>query len=187
MIITDSMLGRVNVKQMKRNIDTNEEDVIIKKFPGGTADEISHYAAKPLQDTKPKRVILIAGTNDIARDVDSGRTVNEYEVVESLMKTARHARSLGAEKVHVSAVIVRHGFQYRNPVTRVNQLLERACAGEGFIFMDQSDITPCHICFDGVHLNFHGQTLLKMCILSSFHTFNPYFIDFEHDYDNALF
>ena len=70
---------------------------------------------------------------------------------------------------------------------RVNQLLERACAGEGFIFMDQSDITPFHISFDGVHLNFHGQTLLKMCILSSFHTFNPYFIDFERDYDKALF
>ena len=187
MIITDSMSGRVGIKQLQKNIDTNEEEVIYKKFPGGTADEISHYAAKPLQDTKPKRVILIAGTNDIARDVDCGRTVNEYEVVESLMKTARHARSLGAEKVHVSAVIVRHGFQYKNPVIRVNQLLERACAGEGFIFMDQSDITSSHISYDGVHLNFHGATLLKMSILTCFHTFNPYFIDFEDDYDRALF
>ena len=41
--------------------------------------------------------------------------------------------------------------------------------------MDQSDITSAHICMDGVHLNFYGQTILKYNILSVFNTFNPYF------------
>lgn len=187
MIISDSIPGKINIHQIQNNIDLSAEEVIFKRFPGHTADEISYYAAKPLQDVKPKRVIIVAGTNDISRDVYLGRTVNEYEVVENLMKTARTARDMGAEVVHISAILVRHGYQYKNPIARVNSLLEATCTIEGFLFMSQSDISSSHISMDGVHLNFYGQTLLKMNILSCFHTFNPYFIDFEHDYDRSLF
>ena len=187
MIISDSIPGKISIHQIKRNIDLREEEVIFKRYPGHTADEISHYASKPLQDVRPKRVIIVAGTNDISRDVYRGRTVNEYEVVENLMKTARTARDMGAEMVHVSAILVRHGYQYRNPVARVNSLLEATCISEGFMFMSQSDISSSHISMDGVHPNFFGQTLLKMNILSCFHTFNPYFTDFKHDYDRSLF
>ena len=187
MIISDSMSGRVHINQIKNNIDTNVEEVIFKRFPGHTADEISHYAPKLLKDNKPNRVIIVAGTNDIGRDVQPGRTVNEYEVVESLMKTARLARDIGAQSVYVSAIIVRHGYQYKNPVARVNSLLEATCATEGFTYIDQSDISSSHISKDGVHLNFYGQTLLKMSLLNCFNTFNPYLNDFEYDYDRSLF
>ena len=187
MIISDSITGRVNINHLKRNIDTEVEQVIFKKFPGHTADEISHYCTKPLQDAKPKRVLIFAGTNDISRDLMLGRTVNEYEVVENLMKTARTARKMGAEKVYISAILTRHGYQYKNPIARVNSLLEATCSPEGFSFLDQSDISSSHISSDGVHTNFFGSTLLKMSILSCFHTFNPYFIDFEDDYDRSLF
>ena len=187
MIISDSMSGRVHINQIKNNIDTNEESVVFKRFPCGTADEIRHYATKPLHDTKPNQVIVIAGTNDIQRDVHPGSTVNEHQVVEDVMAIARSAREAGASKVFVSAVMVRHGQQYRNPVRRVNNLLERRCSEEGFFYMDQSDVTSSHISMDGVHLNFHGQTILKYNILSTFNTFNPYFTDFEDDYESSLF
>ena len=187
MIITDSMAGRVNIKQVNRNIDTNEEEVVFKRFPGHTADELSFYAPKPLHDTKPNQVVIIAGTNDIGREVDSGRVVNEHEVVENILKIGRIARDTGAEKIFVSSIIVRHGYQYKSAVKRFSNLLESACSSEGFWFLDQSDITSSHIGYDGVHLNFHGQTLLKMSILSCFNTFNPYFTDFGYDYENSLF
>ena len=172
---------------IKRNIDTDEENVIFKRFPGHTADELRHYASKPLFDEKPSQVIVIAGTNDINRDVHPGSTVNEHKVVEDLMGIARTAREAGAGKIFVSSVMVRHGYQYRNPVTRVNNLLQVRCSEEGFHYMDQSDITSAHISMDGVHLNFYGQTILKYNILSVFNTFNPYFTDFESDYDISLF
>ena len=187
MVLSDSMSGRVNIHQVRRNIDTSEEEIIFKRYPGHTADEIRHYAAKPLLDAKPNQVIIIAGTNDIQRDVQPGRTVNEYQVVEDLMAVGRMAKKVGADKIFVSAVIVRHGHQYRNPVNRVNHLLQTRCSEEGFYFMDQSDISPHHISGDGVHLNFYGQTVLKMNILSCFNTFNPYFNDFEYDYERSLF
>ena len=103
------------------------------------------------------------------------------------MAIGKTARKVGADKIFVSAVMVRHGPQYRNPVARVNNLLQRRCSEEGFFFMDQSDITSRHISNDGVHLNFFGQQILKMNILSCFNTFNPYLSDFEYDYDRSLF
>ena len=187
MVISDSMSGRVNIHQIKRNIDTSEESIIFKRFPGATADEMRHYSTKPLQDGKPNQVIIIAGTNDIQRDVHPGSTINEYQIVEDLMAIARTSREVGAQKIYVSAVMVRHGHHYRNPVIRVNNLLQSRCSDEGFIYMDQSDITSSHISTDGVHLNFFGQTILKMNILSCFNTFNPYFNDFVSDYDKSLF
>jgi hypothetical protein len=187
MVLTDSMAGRVNIKQVNRNIDTNEEEVIFKRYPGHTADELAFYAPKPLHDEKPNQVIIIAGTNDIGKEVDSGRVVNEHDVVEKILKIGRIARDAGAVKIFVSSIIVRHGYQYKNAVKRVNNLLVSSCSSEGFWFLDQSDITSSHIGYDGVHLNFHGQTLLKMSILSCFNTFNPYFTDFEYDYERSLF
>ena len=187
MILSDSMSGRVHINQIMRNIDTDEESVIFKRFPGHTADEIRHYASKPLHDTKPSQVIVIAGTNDIQRDVRPGSTVNEHQVVEDLISIGRSARDAGASKIFVSAVMVRHGQQYRNPIIRVNTLLQKRCSEEGFFYMDQSDITSSHVSMDGVHLNFYGQTILKYNILSVFNTFNPYFTDFEDDYDRSLF
>ena len=176
MILSDSMSGRVHINQIKRNIDTNEESVVFKRFPGHTAEEIRHYASKPLLDTKPNQVIVIAGTNDIQRDMQPGSAVNEHQIVEDLIAIAQSARDAGASKVFVSAVIM-----------RVNGLLQKRCSETGFYFMDQSDITSSHVSMDGVHLNFYGQTILKYNILSVFNTFNPYFTDFEDDYDRSLF
>ena len=53
--------------------------------------------------------------------------------------------------------------------------------------MDQSEILSCHISMDGIHPNFYGSTILKMNILSCFYTFNPYFTDFDYDYERAIF
>ena len=122
MVISDSMSGRVNIHQIKRNIDTSEESIIFKRFPGHTADEMRHYATKPLYDVKPNQVIIIAGTNDIQRDVQPGSTVNENQVVEDLIAIARTAREVGAKKIYVSSDMVQHGHHYRNPVIRLNNL-----------------------------------------------------------------
>ena len=185
MVISDSMPTKMNYKMIRPNIDTNVEAAIFKKFPGHTADEIAYYAAKPLYDNKPNQVIVIAGTNDLTRELYRGNTVNEYEVVENLMKIGRTARDAGAHKVHISAIMARHGYQYKNPIIRINNLLQYRCSLEGFHYMDQSEISSDHVSSDGVHLNFFGLTVLKMNILSCFHTFNPYLSDFLQDYEHA--
>ena len=168
------------------NIDQAEESVLFKRFPGQTAEEISCYAPKPLSDIKPQQVVVIAGTNDLTRAVYERGHINEYDIVENIIKIGRSARDYGAQKIHISSIHVRQGQQYRNAIVRVNNLLSTRCVEENFFFMDQSDITIAHISFDGIHPNFYGTTILKMNILSVFSTFNPYLCTFDSDYDRAL-
>ena len=170
---------------MIANINNSEEDVIFKRFPGATSEEIAFYALKPLSDTKAEKVIIIAGTNDLTKAAYENRGyVNEYEITKSLITIGRAARNNGAQKIFISGVIVRWGYQYRNAIKRVNNLLQSRCSDEGFV--DQSDITTAHISGDGVHLNYHGTTVLKMNLLLTFYSFNPFICNFEEDYDNAI-
>ena len=79
------------------------------------------------------------------------------------------------------------GTYMRNIIQRVNILLEERCIKEGFVFIDNSDITVAHLSKDGLHPNFYGFTILKMNILKCFPDFNPYICDFLGTYENALY
>ena len=163
-----------------------EEAVIMKKYPGHTAEEIAYYAPKPLSDNKPQQVIIIAGTNSLSRSIYQKGTVDEHEIVDEILEIARAARAHGAERIHVSSILERRIHQYRVAVPKVNDLLYMCCLAENFVFMDQSDISLAHIDSDGIHPNFHGSTILKYNILSAFRTFDSNNMTFRNDYDNAL-
>ena len=171
--------------RIKKNIKGNEK-IIFKRFPGHTAEEISYYAQKPLGDKKPEKVIIVAGTNDLARDAYEKESIDEFVVVEDLMKIARAARNQGAKEIYVSGIMVRRGHRYLEIVQKVNELLYMACIAEGYVFIDQADITMAHISSDGVHLNSHGTFILLHNILSTFETFDGSSIDFKNDYQYAM-
>ena len=185
MIVTDSMCGGVKVKDIKKNITGKDGKILFKRFPGHTAEEISFYVQKPLNDKKPDNVIVVAGTNDLARDVYENESVDEFAVVESIMKIGRKARDHGAKKICISSVMVRRGYRYCDIVEKINNVLYMACIAEDFVFIDQADITMAHISSDGVHLNSHGTVILLRNILSVFDTFDENFIDFN-DYKYAM-
>ena len=184
MIVTDSMSGGVKANNIKRNLK-GKEKIIFKRFPGHTAEEISFYAQKPLNDLKPEKVIIVAGTNDITKNMYENMA-DEYSVVESIMKIGREARKHGAKKIHISSIMVRKGYRYGDVLRKVNELLYMACVAEDFLFLDQADITMAHISSDGIHLNSHGSAILLYNILSLFDAFDRNFIDFNADYEYAI-
>ena len=186
MIITDSMTGGVKANRIKKNIGRKDEQIFIKRFPGHTAEDIAFYASKPLSEKKPDRVIIVAGTNDLSKAVYEKDSIDEYEVVGSLMNIARTAREQGAKTVHVSSIITRRGHRYSELIKKVNDLLYMACIAEDFVFMDQADITMAHVSTDGIHLNSHGTSILLYNIMSVFNSFDGDSIDFKHDYDYAM-
>ena len=153
MIITDSMGGGIKMSNIKRNIGVKDRTTVIKRFPGHTADEISYYAPKPLKDNQPDQVIIIAGTNDLTRSVYGKGTIDEFEVVKSILDIGRAARNEGANKIHISSIMARRRHQYVDVVQRVNNVLYMACVAEDFLFVDLDDINLAHISSDGVHLN----------------------------------
>ena len=186
MIIADSTPFKIKINQIKDNINVAEEAVIIKRYPGHTAEEMAYYAPKPLHDNKPQQVVIIAGTNSLSRSIHQKGFVDEYEIVEEILDIARAARAENVEKIHVSSILVRRGYPYRDVVSKVNDLLYMCCLVEDFKFMDQSNITMAHIDTDGLHPNYYGSTILKFNILKTFRTFDPNCMTFRSDYENAL-
>ena len=188
LLISDSTIGNLMAKQLRAHINEVEEDIIVSKHSGATAEEISFYATLPLNRLHPTQVIIFAGSNDISRSYNENRSVNEYEVVDNILKIARNAKIAGVKKIFVSRILPRcWGYQFKNIIIRVNQLLERMCTEEGLIYLDHSDITTRHIGNDGLHLNYYGHVVLKMKILCCFNSFNPYICSFEPLYEKALF
>ena len=112
--------------------------------------------------------------------------VDEFQVVESIMKICRTARQHGAKKINVSSIIVRRGYRYQEIVRKVNDVLYMACVAENFEFIDQDNITMAHISSDGIHLNAHGTVMLLFNILSVFSKFDSSVMDFKKDYDYAV-
>ena len=187
MIISDSITTKINIHNIKNNINSSEELVIFKKFPGHTAEEIACYAPKPLSDLKPDNVVVVAGTNDISKAIyQEGSDVDEYQIVNDILEIARSARNHGAKKIFISSVLPRRGAQYKRIVAEVNDLLYMVCLAEEFVYMDHGGITLAHISHDGVHPNFWGTTILKFNILSTFRTFNRRNFDFMEDYEKSL-
>ena len=174
------------MKCIKDNIDVSEEAVIIKRYPGHTAEEMAYYAAKPLSDIKPDQVVIISGTNSLTRSLYENGRVDEYDVVDSILEIARAARNHSAKNVYVSSILVRRGYEYREIIPKVNDLLYMACLAEGFTFMDQDEITLAHLDNDGLHPDFYGSTILKRNILSVFRTFNIDNMTFRKELEQAL-
>ena len=186
MILTDSMAGGIKMNNIKRNVGVKDRGVVIKRFPGHTAEEIAYYAPKPLGDKKPDQVIVIAGTNDLTRHMYDKGDVDEYVVADSILKIGRAAREQGAKKIYISGIMIRRGFKYGEIVNRVNNLLYMACVVEDFAFINQDDIKVAHISSDGTHLNSYGTAILMFNVFSVFNTFDYNFSDFKEDYDYAM-
>ena len=121
-IITDSTVGRLISKHLKDYIDEKEENIIMKKYPGHTADEMNYYCDKPLKSIKPKQVIIIAGTNDISRG-HWENNINEAKIVDDILSIARKAKFYGAERIFIASLLERRGFHYRNAIASINEKL----------------------------------------------------------------
>ena len=186
MIITDSMGGGIKMNNIKRNMRMKERGALIKRFPGHTAEEMSYYAPKPLSDSKPDQVIIIAGTNDLTRCMYEKGTVDQYKVVDSILSIGRAARDHGSKKIHISSIMARRGGNYSRIVEEVNELLYMACIVEDFGFINHDDIKSGHISSDGVHLNSHGTSILMFNIFSVFNNFDRNFMDFKEEYQYAM-
>ena len=178
LILSDSTIGQLTAKEVRRHLDKDTEEVFVNRHPGATASEISYYSKLSLDELRPERVIVFAGSNDISRSYQSTRSVNEYEVVNNILNIARNAKNAGAKSIYISSVLSRSGYEFKNIIKRVNNLLDASCVDEGFYFLDHSDVTTSHLGYDVLHCNRFGYCILKMNILRCFTSFNSFICDF---------
>ena len=125
----------------------------MKKYPGHTADEIKFYSTRPLRDIRPKRVIIVAGANDISSGFRD-KNLDEARIVQNILGIAEKTRYYGADKIFIASLLERRGYKYQNVISRINDELYIACIIKGYIYMDNCEIElERHIGRDGLHPN----------------------------------
>ena len=185
-IISDSTPGRIKSWVLNENIDSTKESIIMKKYPGATAAEIAHNAIIPFSEIGPSQVIIMAGTNDIGKANRTKSAINEFMIVDDILKIAALAKVYGAEKVIVSSLLIRRGYRNQSAVNRINVLLSKQCREQGYSFLDHGNVKMVHIASDGLHLNDFGINILKMNFLCCCSTFTWEKCNFISDFANAL-
>ena len=97
------------------------------------------------------------------------------------------ARHYGAERIFISSILERRGYKYTKVINRLNDQLYMACIANGYIYIDNCEILlKYHNGKDGIHPNDKGLCILKMNLLKTMLSFNPYTCDFLDEYENCL-
>ena len=117
LLLSDSVIGKMNSKNLKHHLDLDCEDIIVNKHSGATSVELAHYCTLPLSQIQPSQVIIFAGSNDISRAYRN-KTLNEYQVVNNILKIAKIAADAGVKKIFVSSILERWGHHFKNIILR---------------------------------------------------------------------
>ena len=121
---------------------------------------------------KPSRVIIAAGSNDVAYDMSTGSADPEV-IGKRILDIAWDARNEEVREVFISGLMKRRGFQYSDIISQINLILRLWCMRENFYFIDNDNIQLDDLC-DGLHLNHRGNAKFIKNLLQCCHSYNPY-------------
>ena len=118
-ILCDSTVGKMTSQHLKYYINKEEENIIMKKYPGHTAKEINYYCDHPLGEIKPKQVIIIVGTNDLSKGYYE-KNIDEMKILNDICSIAGKAKFYGAKNIFIASILQRRGYHYSDVISRIN-------------------------------------------------------------------
>ena len=156
-IFGDSITRRIRVRDFNSELDTGHAK--IRTFPGAISKEFPHYVTPTLEDGNFDRAILHFGVNDLLRNKNQSKAVDELII--NLKKTATKCMSFGVSQVIVSGIVynkkVANSF-----VDEVNSKIISMCEHNTLGYINNGNISNIHLFDDGLHLLESG-----MCILAN--------------------
>ena len=142
LFISDSKL--INYSNALRS-----HEIVSKRFPGKSIDEISKMAPTIIEREKPKRVILHVGSQDVSSDKPPKLIAKDILSLTNRMKSAT------GYMFWISGLLPRDGLK-NNKVVVINKYLKHYCQENNLRFVDHSTIDPSiHFKVDR-HLNAQG-------------------------------
>ena len=148
-VVGDSHLKRLS-KQLF-NYSIRDTHAVIKNFDGATTKRLGHHVLPILKEDKPDSVLIHIGTNDVNNH--KLYAVSPEKLASDIIKIGRTCKSFNVKEVFVSSVLWRNEVILSNQINRTNELLNKICKENDFIYILNNNITPSHLSKDGIHLN----------------------------------
>ena len=144
---------------IERNL-SNYRSVKVRKFPGGTADDLRHHAL-PIIRKQPKYIIIHAGTNDAVK-ITSRDILNKLFQLKSFIQ-----EKLPDAEITISTPTLRsdNGKAALTVRQLANDLINLKID-----ILDNRNISK-HLSRRGLHLNQSGSNLLTKNIISKLQNF----------------
>ena len=151
-IVGDSILNNIDEKLLT----TKNKYVKVYALSGATTTELVAFL-RPLANTKPGKMIIHCGTNDLC-------DCTPDNVVDNLLNIKAVINSISPETVVIfSNLTLRTDLDsLAEKAKRVNSKLEEVCKRDNIFIVDNSNIDKRGLSAKGLHLNRSGEARLAM-------------------------
>ena len=126
-------------------------------FPGASSNEILHYIDVHLKEKLIDTVIIHVGVNDL---LNGNSQLKVNQLIENIKKITEKCVSFGVKKIYVSGLVFTRRVNLPT-LERVHALLSNFCGDNGFVYIDNRNITGDCLYQDGLHLLETGKNILE--------------------------
>ena len=112
---------------------------------------MGHHVLPILKEDEPDSLLIHIGTSDINNH--KLYTVSPEKLASDMIEIGRTCKSFNVKEEFISFVLCRNEVILSNQINRTNELLNKLCKENGFIYISNSNITPSHLSKDDIHLN----------------------------------
>ena len=147
-IIDDSILNNINEKLLSNK----RRNVKVYSLSGATTKDLKDFI-RQLAETRPGKVIIHCGTNDI-------RDYSAKEITNSLIDLKLLINEISPNTVVIFSTLTLRtdSNNLMNKVTEVNICLQNSCKKHNIELIDNSNIDKRGLSAKGLHLNMSGTT-----------------------------
>ena len=135
------------------NSHLNKFSAGFRPFPGGTVRQMETYILSTFRDDKPDVAIVHVGCNDVR----NGKLSYE-EIARGIIQLENICKDHQVN--NISSLVCRNGAHLNRKINSVKVIWEKLCQSNGFMFINNSNITEMDFADDGLHLKESGKYIL---------------------------
>ena len=154
------MIKHLDKRRLQRSITSKPHKVRTETYSGANIAAMKHHI-KPCLESKPEKIILHVGTNDLCNK-------EATEIAEGIIEVGQLIKQKSRKTEIIISQIVNRTDKagMTKKITEVNELLEHYCKLNKWALIKHSNIESNHLNSYGLHLNRSGTAILAKNITS---------------------
>ena len=130
-------------------------NIHLKTFRVATCKDMLSYVQPTFDRAKSDGIIIHVGTNDMP-----AKRKGPSDIADSIVSVGKKCRDTGVRNVMISSLVCRKSPRLQAKINKVNDVLRDLCTIDGFVFIDNTNLSDCDICEDLLHLSYSGTQKL---------------------------